>query len=193
MLAWIGNLLIVIGLYKIGDKWRHAFLFSIAGEVLYIARSLAGRDYALAFICVVFCAMALRNWIKWGQDERRPLEPVNETGGVYELGVPAAIADKVRWVSETYTKHWYGQNGGQAVSVRVRATDGMVCDFILSNHDVARSFGEALIRHANEISRPVLLRHRDAGVTSGRQLQGPRPRTFDDMPSCTPDDRYMGR
>jgi hypothetical protein len=67
MLAWVGNLLIVVGLWKIGDKWRHAFLFSIAGELAYVARSVMLRDWALAFICVVFCGMAFVNWIKWGR------------------------------------------------------------------------------------------------------------------------------
>lgn len=65
--AWLGNLCIVIGLWKIGDKWRHAFLFSIVGECCYIARSVAVKDWPLAFICVVFCAMAFVNWVKWGK------------------------------------------------------------------------------------------------------------------------------
>jgi hypothetical protein len=183
MLAWIGNLLIVVGLYKIGDKWRHAFLFSIAGEILYIARSVAVKDWALAFICVVFCAMAFRNWIKWGEDDTaaRLLEGVNEKGGVYELGLPAADPAE-HWVAETYTKHWYGKNGGEAVSVRLKSTGGLVCDFVLSNHQVARSFGEALIRHADQISRP---RPSLASQINTRALLDPRPR------GLTPDDRYM--
>ena len=70
LLGWIGNFLIVIGLWKIGDKWRHAFLFSIAGESAWIAKSLlAGQpDYALATIRSVFCIMAFMNWRKWGND-----------------------------------------------------------------------------------------------------------------------------
>lgn len=70
MTAWLGNVLIIIGLWKVGEKHRHAFLFSIAGEVCYIVRSIAVADWALAFICVVFCAMAFINWIKWGRDVR---------------------------------------------------------------------------------------------------------------------------
>jgi hypothetical protein len=179
MLAWIGNLLIVVGLYKIGDKWRHAFLFSIAGELLYIARSVAAKDWALAFICVVFCAMAFRNWVKWGEDDKAAelLEGVNEKGGVYELAVP-----KEHWVAETFTKLWYGHNGGMSVSVRLKSTDGLTCDFVLSNHDTARSFGEALIRHADQISRP---RPSLASQINTRALLDPRPR------GLTPDDRYM--
>jgi len=67
MIAWLGNILIVIGLWKVGDKWRHAFLFSIAGEICYIVRSILAADWALASICIVFCLMAFINWIKWGR------------------------------------------------------------------------------------------------------------------------------
>lgn len=67
MLKWIGNGLIVIGLWKIGDKWRHAFLFSIAGETIWIAAALQTGDYALASICTIFNVMALRSWVKWGR------------------------------------------------------------------------------------------------------------------------------
>ena len=70
VLGWIGNFFIVIGLWKIGDKWRHAFLFSIFGELAWITKSLTIEkpDYALATICAVFCVMAFRNWVKWGKD-----------------------------------------------------------------------------------------------------------------------------
>ena len=68
MAKWIGNFLIVIGLWKIGDKWRHAFLFSIAGETAWTIAALNAQDYALAFICTVFNILAFRNWRKWGKD-----------------------------------------------------------------------------------------------------------------------------
>jgi hypothetical protein len=69
LLKWIGNIAIVIGLWKIGDKWRHAFLFSIAGETAWIIAALHSQDYALATICTIFNIMAFRNWIKWGKSE----------------------------------------------------------------------------------------------------------------------------
>jgi hypothetical protein len=67
-LTWVGNAFIVTGLYKIADKWRHAFLFSIAGETCWMLASYARSDWALLSICGVFNIMALRSWIKWGQD-----------------------------------------------------------------------------------------------------------------------------
>ena len=69
ILGWVGNFFIVIGLWKIGDKWRHAFLFSIVGETAWIAKSVVVQDWALATICLVFNVMAFRNWVKWGKDE----------------------------------------------------------------------------------------------------------------------------
>ena len=178
MLAWIGNLLIVVGLWKIGDKWRHAFLFSIAGELAYIARSVAVGDWALAFICVVFCAMALRSWIKWGRD-----------------AAAAGNVLSVLWVRETVTSHWLGRHGGEAVQARLRSPEGVETTIVLANHSIARSFGEALIRHADQISRPsgtiefngaltpeqaeavreaFKKAHTGAGVASGRERMGPR-------------------
>jgi hypothetical protein len=180
MLGWIGNVLIVVGLWKIGDKWRHAFVFSVLGELAWIARSVAARDWALASICVVFCLMAVRSWVKWGAAEPAPEQPAEPV-----------------WVSETFTKHWVGKHGGEAVQVKLKSP-GWTGEIVLANHDVARSFGEALIRHADEISRkptgvimfdrPLTQEQADelrawfkarytglGGVKSGRELLGPRP------------------
>ena len=68
MLGWIGNLFIVAGLWGVGDKRRHAFLFSIAGEGAWIANAHSREDWALTSICVVFLLMAVRGWIKWGRE-----------------------------------------------------------------------------------------------------------------------------
>lgn len=65
LLGWIGNIFIVVGLWKIGDKWRHAFLFSIVGEAAWIARATMVEDWALATICLIFCGLAARSWYKW--------------------------------------------------------------------------------------------------------------------------------
>lgn len=67
ILKWAGNILLVIGLWKIGDKWRPAFLFSIAGETVWTIAALNTSDYALATICTVFNLMALRSYVKWGK------------------------------------------------------------------------------------------------------------------------------
>jgi len=64
-LSWIGNFFIVAGLWGIGNKRRHAFLLSIAGESAWIAVAYMRHDWALASVCTIFLLMAIRGWIKW--------------------------------------------------------------------------------------------------------------------------------
>ena len=68
MWGWIGNAFIVIGLWKIADKWRSAFLFSIIGESCWMVNAFMKQDWALFSICAVFNVMALRSYVKWGRD-----------------------------------------------------------------------------------------------------------------------------
>lgn len=65
MLGWIGNVFIVVGLWGVGNRDRRAFLASCVGEALWIANAYARSDWALASICVVFFAMAVRGYLKW--------------------------------------------------------------------------------------------------------------------------------
>lgn len=64
-MGWVGNAFIVSGSWCLGNKWRHAFLLSIVGECFWIVQALKQGQTDLAFICVVFCVLALRNWLKW--------------------------------------------------------------------------------------------------------------------------------
>jgi len=66
LLTWFGNACLVGGLYGIGNKWRPAFLLSALGEAAWITSAYARKDYALGFMCVVFGAMAIVNYFKWG-------------------------------------------------------------------------------------------------------------------------------
>ena len=67
LLTWAGNLLIVVGLYKIGNKQRSAFIWSICGESAWTAAAIVREDWALATICTIFNIMAMRNFAKWGE------------------------------------------------------------------------------------------------------------------------------
>jgi hypothetical protein len=69
MIGWIGNVFLLLGLYLIGFKFRPAFLLSAVGEVIWTVLALQRHQYDLAFMCVFFCVMALRNFVKWGQDK----------------------------------------------------------------------------------------------------------------------------
>jgi hypothetical protein len=70
VLGWIGNIFIVIGLWRVGDKHRNAFLFSMVGEAFYVIRSYVLGDWALFSICWVFLLMAGRAYLKWGVNDQ---------------------------------------------------------------------------------------------------------------------------
>ena len=67
MLGWFGNILIVVGLWGVGNRQRRAFLFSIAGEAVWVLHAANQQLWDLASVCVVFLVMAIRGYIKWGQ------------------------------------------------------------------------------------------------------------------------------
>lgn len=69
MLSWVADVLIVVGLWKIGSKDASSFLWSIAGESLWVISAVNRSDWALASICCVFNVMALRNYFLWRKDE----------------------------------------------------------------------------------------------------------------------------
>lgn len=65
---WVGNIFIVLGLWLIGNKYRNAFILSIIGEVCWVIYSLQHTLFSLAFICSIFALLALRSYIKWGNN-----------------------------------------------------------------------------------------------------------------------------
>jgi hypothetical protein len=73
-IGWIGNAFVIAGCYGIGNKWRHAFLLTAVGEVVWIATAMLRGQYDLAAICVVFGVLAVRNWWLWGNDDARSLD-----------------------------------------------------------------------------------------------------------------------
>ena len=66
-MGWIGNIFIVIGLWYIGNKKRWAFVFSMIGEAVWVVYAMTIGLYDLAAICVVFFALAARNYYEWGK------------------------------------------------------------------------------------------------------------------------------
>lgn len=67
IISWVGNVLICLGLWHIGNKKRWAFLFSIAGETAWIIYATQIHLWSLTFICCVFWSLAIRSWVKWGK------------------------------------------------------------------------------------------------------------------------------
>lgn len=68
-MTWIGNLLILIGMYLIGKKYRSAFLWSAAGETIWTVTATMEGRYDLASICAVFVVMAVANYFRWGKEK----------------------------------------------------------------------------------------------------------------------------
>lgn len=63
------NVLILMGMYCNGRKWRICFLLSGVGETLWTGVALFNGQYDLAFICGVFVLMCIVNYRRWGRDE----------------------------------------------------------------------------------------------------------------------------
>lgn len=71
MFGWLGNVFIVVGLWMVGNKNRNCFLWTMAGEAAYAAHVYLRRDWAILAAVGIFFFMALRNYIKWGENENR--------------------------------------------------------------------------------------------------------------------------
>lgn len=67
VIGWCGNGLLLTSAYLIGNKNRSAFLWTVAGELVWVGYSAYLGFPSMVFICAVFAVMAARNWWKWGQ------------------------------------------------------------------------------------------------------------------------------
>ena len=65
-MAWIGNILLIIGYLLVGNKVREAFIFTFVGEILWSYYALKKKEWALLAICLIFAVIAVRNWFLWG-------------------------------------------------------------------------------------------------------------------------------
>lgn len=74
VLGWSGNLFLIVAFILIGRKWRHAFLGTFTGEVLWLVEGIRMDRWDIAIQCGVFAVIALFNWWSWthttiGDDE----------------------------------------------------------------------------------------------------------------------------
>ena len=65
-MGWFANVFLVVGLWMVGNKARWAFILTAVGEAIWTVTSILRGQFDLAFICVVFTILAIRNWFKWG-------------------------------------------------------------------------------------------------------------------------------
>ena len=70
-MGWIGNLFIIVGLWKVGDKVRSAFIYTMIGEAFFAVHTGMNRDWPIFVAVLIFFSLAARNWWKWRSDESR--------------------------------------------------------------------------------------------------------------------------
>lgn len=58
---------LILAMYLIGRKWRHAFLLTIIGEALWFVVGVQMGRTDIAFLPIIFILIAGWNWIKWGK------------------------------------------------------------------------------------------------------------------------------
>jgi nicotinamide riboside transporter PnuC len=64
-LGWIGNVFLISAMLLLGRKWRHAFLLTAVGEVIWCASSALIGRWDMISLCVLFAILAVRNWWVW--------------------------------------------------------------------------------------------------------------------------------
>jgi len=75
-IGWLASLMLVAGLWLMGDRKWWGFAFTVAGELIWVAVAISRGMYDLAAVCFVFAAVAGRNLLAWrAQDERRRTDP----------------------------------------------------------------------------------------------------------------------
>lgn len=67
ILGWIGNILLLWGVWEIGNRKRLAHIITILGEGAWVWKSILLSQWDLAVMCVFFAILAARCWVKWGE------------------------------------------------------------------------------------------------------------------------------
>jgi len=65
MLAWMGNALILLSIWRLGNKHRDAWIWSILGNIFWTAFGVSEGIWSIVFLDGIMTAIAIRNWRKW--------------------------------------------------------------------------------------------------------------------------------
>lgn len=65
VIEWLGSLLVLIGLYKIGNKDITAFIYLICGCVLHSVVALENGLYGWLILTLCIIVLDLRSWYRW--------------------------------------------------------------------------------------------------------------------------------
>jgi nicotinamide riboside transporter PnuC len=68
-LAWLANATLVAGLWFVGKRRRWAFLLTFLGEASWVVVSASRGSADMLAICLVFAALAVVNFVRWGKKE----------------------------------------------------------------------------------------------------------------------------
>lgn len=64
-LGWLGNILILMALWQIGNKKTSGWVYSILGNIVWCIYAIQVSMWDMAFIDVVTLVLAIYNWYKW--------------------------------------------------------------------------------------------------------------------------------
>jgi hypothetical protein len=66
--GWAASAALLVGLWLAGSKKWWGFAFTIVGETTWVFVALGLGMYDLAFVCVAFVAVAVRNAVRWRRE-----------------------------------------------------------------------------------------------------------------------------
>jgi len=70
-MLWIGNVLIFLGLWRLGSKKRDAFYWSIVGEAIYTWYGIENQIWSLVFLCIALLLNAVRGAYLWNKKDSK--------------------------------------------------------------------------------------------------------------------------
>lgn len=65
MLGWIGNVLLLLGVWLLAEKRRAAWLFTVVGNAVWLTQSVRAGMPDLVFIQFTMVILAARNYWLW--------------------------------------------------------------------------------------------------------------------------------
>ena len=65
IVPWTGDLLLLISVWRLGNKCKDGWLFSLVGNLCWLSYGISETIWAAVFISSVMVALAICNWRKW--------------------------------------------------------------------------------------------------------------------------------
>jgi len=73
-LGWLGNILILMSLWKTGCKKKSGWIWSFAGNIVWIAYATQLRMWDMFFVDAICIGVAIYNYIKWRSDDNKRID-----------------------------------------------------------------------------------------------------------------------